>query len=173
MNKATGRRFLMGTLAVSFAAIFTACQSTPTRAATELKRLQGHWEGEKRGGKRTVTITGNALRFEDTKQKDWYETVFSLPDGANPPHLRARIVKARQTKDVGIVVYALYRIEGDTLTLLGCVTDPRDLPKDFGIEPSAFNLGDLGINLGMANSADDEAERRYVLKKVPASGKAR
>src|SRR5206468_9568388 len=74
MKKAPNGQFLLGAFALSFAALLSAGQSTPTPIAAELKRLQGYWEGEGAGGKCSITITGNSLHYR--AGTNWWKTTF-------------------------------------------------------------------------------------------------
>ena len=141
MKKATNGQSLLGTLALSLAALFTACQSTPTRTAAELKRLQGYWEGEGAGGKCSITITGNSLHYHVGA---WYKTTFTLPAGTDPQQLHATIKDCSPPTNnaIGKVVFAIFKIEDGTLTL--AEDDMSDKP------PKTFS----------------SASSRYVLKKV-------
>src|SRR5580765_4351322 len=99
MKKATNGQSLLGALAFSFAALFTACPSSPTQTAAEpstptpiaaeLKPLQGDWEGEGAGGKCSITITGDSLHYR--VGTTWYKTTFTLPAGTDPQQLHATI----------------------------------------------------------------------------------
>ena len=117
MKKATNGQSLLGTLALSLAALFTACQSAPTRTAAELKPLQGHWEGEGAGGKCSITIMGNSLHYRNNA--GWYKTTFTLPVGTDPQQLHATIKDCSppSTNAIGTVVFAIFKIEEQTLTL--------------------------------------------------------
>jgi uncharacterized protein (TIGR03067 family) len=123
---------LLGALALSLAALFTACpstpaqtaaeRSTPTPTAVELQLLQGTWEGVAAGheshGKIPITITGNSFHFHrDTNF--WFETTIALPAGTDPKQLRATIkgCPPSQTESIGKVVGAIFKIEDGTLTL--------------------------------------------------------
>ena len=129
MKKTTNGQFLLGALALSLAALFTACQSTPTRTAVELKRLQGHWEGDGAAGKCSITITGNSLHFH-ARTDFWYETTFTLPAGADPQQLHATIKDSSPpTNGIGQVVFAIFKIEDGTLTLAYLQTGAA--PKSF------------------------------------------
>src|SRR6185369_13956757 len=141
MKKATNGQSLLGALALSLAALFTACQSTPTRTAAELKRLQGDWEGEGAGGKCSITITGNSLHY---RVGAWYKTTFTLPAGTDPQQLHATIKDCwpPSTNAIGTVVFAIFKIEDGTLTL--AEDDMSDQP------PKTFS----------------SASSRYVLRKV-------
>ena len=121
MKRTSSRPFLSGALALLLAALFTACQSVPTRTAADaadLRRLQGHWEGSGPGGECSVTISGNSLVFY-ARADFWYETTFTLPAGTNPQQLHATIIKdsSPQQADIGTVVVAVFKIEYGTLTL--------------------------------------------------------
>jgi hypothetical protein len=80
MKQAPNGQFLLGALALSLAALFTGCPSTPTQTtakpstpppiAAELIPLQGYWEGEGAGGKCSITITGNSLHYR--VGTNWY-----------------------------------------------------------------------------------------------------
>ena len=89
MKKAPNGQFLLGAFALSLAALLTAGQSTPTRTAVELNRLQGYWEGEGAGGKCSITIVGNSLHYRNSG--GWFKTTFTLPAGTDPRQLHATI----------------------------------------------------------------------------------
>ena len=158
MKKATNRQSLLGALALSSAALLTAYQSTPaqtppksstpTAIASELKPLQGYWEGEGAGGKCSITITGSSLHYRNSS--GWFKTTFTLPAGADPQQLHATIKEnSPPSKDaIGQVVFAIFKIEDGVLTLT--TYDGSDEP------PKTF----------------DNATSRYVVKKVPPQRKS-
>lgn len=96
---------------------------------TELDRLQGYWEGEGSGGKCTITITGNSLRY--CAGTTCYEATFTLPAGTNPPQLHATLTGSSPPIEgtIGAVVVAIFKIEEGTLTL--GVGSPKEPPKTF------------------------------------------
>jgi len=141
MKKAPSGQFLLGALALSLAALFTGCLSTPAPIAAELEPLQGYWEGEGAGGKCSITITGNSLHYR--AGTNWWKTTFTLPAGTDPQQLHATIKESSPpTNGIGTVVLAIYKIEDGTLTL--AEVDGSDKP------PETF----------------DSAASRYDLKKV-------
>jgi len=95
MKKAPNGQFLLGALALSLAALFTGCPSTPTPIPAELIPLQGYWEGE------------------------GYKTTFTLPAGTDPQQLHATIKEYSPPTNnaIGKVVFAIFKIEDGTLTL--------------------------------------------------------
>ncbi len=139
MKNATNGQSLLGALALSLAASFTACQSTPTRTAAELKRLQGYWEGEGAGGKCSISITGNSLHYH--VGTSWYKTTFTLPAGTDPQQLHATIKDCSPptSNAIGKVVFAIFKIEDGTLTL--AEDDMSDKPpKTFPSASSRYNV---------------------------------
>ena len=151
MKKATNCQSLLGALALSSAALFTACQRTPAQTAAEpstptpiaagLKPLQGYWEGEGAGGKCSITITGNSLHYR--AGTNWWKTTFTLPAGTDPKQLHATIKDSSPpTNGIGQVVFAIFKIEDGALTL--AIDDMSDKP------PKTF----------------PEASSRYKVKKV-------
>src|SRR4051812_48921312 len=138
MKKATNGQFLLGALALSLAALFTACQRTPTPMAAELKPLQGYWEGEGAGGECSITITGNSLHYRNSA--GWFKTTFTLPAGTDPQQLHATIQDSSPPRNgIGKVVYAIFKIEDGTLTL--AEDDMSDKPpKTFPSALSRYNV---------------------------------
>jgi hypothetical protein len=130
MKKAPNGQVLLGVSALSLAALLTGVESTPTRTAVERDRLQGYWEGEGAGGKCSITITGNSLRYR--AGKNWYQTTYTLPAGTDPQQLHATIKDSwpRSEDVIGRVVCAIFKIEDETLTL--AVYDmSHEPPKSF------------------------------------------
>jgi hypothetical protein len=134
-----------------------AAGTTDQPTAAELQPLQGTWEGFMVGheadGKVTITITGNSLRFR--RDADfWFETTFTLPAGTYPQQLHATIKDCPQPcDDIGKVVFAIFKIEDGTLTLVGIQASAVDPPKNFGEIPSF----------------EDDRKFRYKLKKAQPS----
>ncbi len=128
---------MWGAFALSLAALLAAGQSTPTRTARELDRLQGYWEGEGEGGKCSITITGNSLHYR--AGTNWYETTFTLPASTDPQQLHATIKECwPPSKDaIGKVVFAIFKIEDGTLTLAAYDTSDEP-PKTFASATSRY-----------------------------------
>ena len=137
MKKAPNGPFWLGAFALSLAAWFTACQSTPTRTAAELKRLQGYWVGVGSESNTSITITGNSLHFY-ARTDYWYGTTFTLPSGTDPQQLYATIKEGVDFQtdpkaSTGSVVAAIFKIEDGALTF-AVAPSPYKPPKTF---PSA------------------------------------
>ena len=138
MKKATGSRLLLGSLALLLALWLTGCQSTQTRIAAELIPLQGYWEGEGAGGKCSINITGNSLHYR--AGTNWWKTTFMLPAGTDPQQLHATIKQSSPpTNGIGTVVFAIFRIEDETLLL--AEDDASDKPpKSFAEASSRYTV---------------------------------
>jgi hypothetical protein len=74
--------------------------------------------GHEPEGKYTITITGNSLHFQGPKAEDRYKATFTLPGGTFPQQLHATITESTDPDDVGRVVFAIFKIENGTLTLV-------------------------------------------------------
>jgi hypothetical protein len=126
--------------------------------AAELQPLQGSWEGvlvgQEAAGKVSITITGNVLHFQGLNPTEWYETTFTLPAGTYPQQLHATIKACPDPcDDIGKVVFAIFKVEDGTLTLVGIQATAVEPPKTFGEIPGF----------------KDERAFRYELKKVQPS----
>src|SRR5438445_543569 len=141
MKKAPNHPFLLGAFALSLMALFTGCPSavelTPTDS--QLKLLQGCWEGQGAGGKCSITITGNSLHYR--AGTNWFKTTFTLPAGTDPQQLHATIKESSPPTNnaIGTVVFAIFKIEDGTLTL--AEDDMSDKPpKTFPGASSRYNV---------------------------------
>ena len=106
--------------------------SQPT--AAELQPLPGSWEGvlvgREAAGKVSITITGNSLHFQGLNPDEWYETTFTLPAGTYPRQLHATIRDCpHPCDDIGKAVFAIYKVEDGTLTLVGIQATAAEPPK--------------------------------------------
>jgi uncharacterized protein (TIGR03067 family) len=137
----------------------------PTAAQTQ--SLQGTWKGVLAGretaGKITITITGNSLHFQGLDTNEWYDTTFTLPPGTDPQQLHATIKVCPRPDSIGKVVFAIFKIEDGTLTLVGREASAQEPPKTFD--------GDRTLFGGEASVLDEpktpESIFRFVLKKAP------
>ena len=141
MKKAPNGPFWLGAFALSLAAWFTACQSTPTRTAAELKRLQGYWVGVGSESNTSITITGNSLHYY-SRTDFWFKTTFTLPAGTDPQQLRVTIkdcAEGKTNSTIGQVVVAIFKIEDGTLTLAN-LQGPEAAPKSFEDEGNQLHI---------------------------------
>lgn len=143
MKKVSKIHFLWAVVGLSLSVLFVSGQKLPARPEIELKRLQGYWEGDGAGGKCSITIKDDSLFYR--AGTNWWKTTFTLPAGTNPQQLHATIKDSLPpSKDsIGTVVYAIIKIEGDTLTL-ALFDKPEEPLKTF-----------------------EEATTKYVVKKTP------
>ena len=76
----------------------------------------------------TITITGNSFHFHrDTNF--WFETTITLPAGTDPKQLHATIKDCPTADSIGQVVFAIFKIEDEKLTL--ATTGGEEAPKSF------------------------------------------
>ena len=125
-------------------ALVCAEAGSPSPApAAELQRLQGSWEGVLEGheteGRVSITITGNTLQFQGLKPTQRYAATFTLPAGTDPQQLHATIKEGLGPKDVGQVVFAIFKIENGTLTLAGISESDAQSPRLSGKDPGFEN----------------------------------
>ena len=130
MTETLNRRLKMCVTVLLLASWFMAFQGAPMRTNGSLGSLQGHWEGHGPGGDCSVTISGNSLHFK-ARPDFWFETTFTLPSGTDPSQLHATIVKesSPEGSNIGTVVVAVFKIEGETLTL-GVIEDFDAPPEE-------------------------------------------
>jgi uncharacterized protein (TIGR03067 family) len=119
----------LAAFALAMSVLFSQGQSVAPGREADLKRMQGYWEGEGAGGKCAITITNNTLHYR--AGNGWFMTTFTLPDKTSPQQLHATITdSAPPTNSIGTVVHAIFKIEGDTLTL--ATIDINEMPpQDF------------------------------------------
>ena len=92
--------------------------------------------GQEAAGKVSITITGNSLHFQGLNPDEWYETTFTLPAGTYPQQLHATIKDCpHPCDDIGKAVFAIFKIEDGTLTLVGIQATAVEPPKTFGEFP--------------------------------------
>src|ERR1041385_7379915 len=111
MKKTPNGQFLSGAFALSLTALLTACRSTPTQIAPELKSLQGYWQGEGGAGNISINITGNSLNYY-ARPDHWFKPTLSLLAGSAPQQLRDTIKDSgeKPPKSIGEVVASIDKI---------------------------------------------------------------
>ena len=144
MKNARNGPLLLGAFTLSTAALFTACQSTPTPTAAALKSLQGYWVGVGSESNTSITITGNSLHYY-SRTDFWFETTFTLPAGTDPQQLRVTIKDCSPPKNpIGKVVLAIFKIEDGILTLANFgdldADGPPKSPKSFEDERNQLTV---------------------------------
>lgn len=97
--------------------------------------LQGTWRGHELGAKAEgsfyLAVSGTHLEFRGADPDEWYKGIFSLRDNKEPKQLVAAILECSVPEYVGQTIYAIYRIEGNTLTLAGNEPGNPDAPAAF------------------------------------------
>lgn len=92
--------------------------------------------GHEAAGKISITITDNSLNFQGLNESQWFKTTFTLPPGTYPQQLHATIKDCFEPcDDIGKVVFAIFKIEDETLTLVGIQASAVEPPKTFGEIP--------------------------------------
>ncbi len=96
--------------------------------------LQGTWTGQEMGagpGSSTVVINGSHLEFRAAEAADWYKATFSLRVNTNPKQAVLVISDCPEPEYIGKTAYAIYKVEGDTFTVVGNRPGNPSLPASF------------------------------------------
>jgi len=153
MNHAMKRMIL---LSLSIAAIFaTGCSTTsqssccdPASASSpppkpKLTAIEGSWTGQEvtpgREGPASLLVSGRTLEFHGAASDDWLKGTFTLHEETNPKQLTGAIIECPAQDYVGKNFYAIYKIEGDTLTVAGNEPGNTNIPTLFD-DPGARQI---------------------------------
>jgi uncharacterized protein (TIGR03067 family) len=104
--------------------------------------LQGKWVGDTDGQEVSVTIKDRNLYF--FRDNDfWFETTLTINNDVYPNQLRATIERTTDSQEsaIGKSVPAIYKVEGDTLTMLAFSDEQDTPPENFdGSDGSLYEL---------------------------------
>ncbi|MGA3163081.1 MAG: hypothetical protein ABSD77_02625 [Verrucomicrobiota bacterium] len=102
---------------------------------SDLATLQGTWKGHEIAGNtegsRYLIISGNAIEFQGVNSDDWCKGTFTIREDTNPRQIVGTVTECHMHKYVGKTAYAIYRLEGDTLTVTGYEPGTPNVPSDF------------------------------------------
>ncbi len=115
------------------AVLLTGCSSLPR---SDAKGLQGAWEGQGFGEtdshKVTFVIAGSSFEFRDqTEPRVWYKGTFALREDTTPHQFLATITECPFDQYTGKTSVAIYRLEGQHLTLTGNEPGKPEAPVSF------------------------------------------
>jgi uncharacterized protein (TIGR03067 family) len=121
-------------LCVSAALLILAGCAT-TEQSSERSRLQGTWKGPevhgRNDGDAVLKISGNHLMFTGPDTNEWYKATFNLREDVTPHRVSALITDCPDPRYKGRTAQALYKLEGETLTITGNEPGRPDFPDSF------------------------------------------
>jgi uncharacterized protein (TIGR03067 family) len=90
---------------------------------SDLTMLQGTWKGQEIGGNtegsRYLIISGNTIEFQGANNDDWCRGTFTVREDTNPRQIVGTVTQCHSPRYIGKTARAIYRVEGDTLTVTG------------------------------------------------------
>jgi uncharacterized protein (TIGR03067 family) len=135
-------------VSLSVAAMFawgcsTPSDSKPAGAAPEsaapannsASAFDGLWKGREvtpgREGPASLTIAGQALEFHGANSDDWLKGTFTVRDDATPKQFIGTVTDCGGPEYIGKKCYAIYKVEGNTMTIAGYEPGVMDFPAAF------------------------------------------
>jgi uncharacterized protein (TIGR03067 family) len=122
---------------ITMAALIIMTAGCATTPRDDLATLQGTWTGTEIGAAKPVKgtcqfiITGDRLEYRGANPQEWYKGTFSLPQGTDPCQLIGVIKECPFPEYVGKTSRAIYRIDGNTLTIAGHEPGSGTTPEHF------------------------------------------
>jgi len=95
----------------------------PAPAQPDSAALQGTWKGKEIGGQVEgdvyLIIKGKELEYRGADPGEWYKGTFTVREDKQPRQLIGEVQDCPAPKYVGKQCLAIYRIDGDRLTITG------------------------------------------------------
>jgi uncharacterized protein (TIGR03067 family) len=112
----------------------TAAESpAPLRASPTA--FEGSWKGHEvtpgREGPASLTFSGQTIEFHGSDANDWLKATFTIREDTTPKQWAGVITECSDSEYVGKKSYAIYRLEGDTLTISGYEPGNANIPSAF------------------------------------------
>jgi len=102
---------------------------------SDSEALQGTWKGQELGGDAEgdcyLIVSGKDFEFRGPDTNEWYKGTFTLREDAKPKQLLGSVTECCAPQYVGKMSHAIYRIEGDKLTLTAKAPGDPELPSGF------------------------------------------
>jgi RNA polymerase sigma factor (sigma-70 family) len=101
---------------------------------SDMATLQGTWTGSEIGagdGLATVVVRGSTLEFRGANPAEWYKATFSLRHNTSPKQAVLVIIDNPEPDYMGKIAHAIYKLEGDTFTVVGNEPGDPSLPSSF------------------------------------------
>jgi len=118
------------------AVLMSGCGSKEETPApvSDRETLQGTWVGAEVGqdGQAKVVFTDNTIHFTGTHPQEWYKGTMVLNEETTPKQGDFTISECPLQDYVGKVAKAIYKLEGDTLTMAG--SEPGDETRPAGFD---------------------------------------
>jgi uncharacterized protein (TIGR03067 family) len=122
-------------LVIAFCGAAILASGCSTLHKSDSADLQGTWKGQEMGGGTggtySLLISGNTLEFRGEDENEWYKGTFTLRENKIPHQVVVAITQCSAPQYVGETTYAIYRLEGDSLTLTGNEPGNPAVPSGF------------------------------------------
>jgi len=113
----------------------TASASRVATAESDSAALQGTWKGKEISGQSDgdvfLIISGQGLEYRGADPGEWYKGTFTLRDDKTPKQLIGEVRDCPEPKYIGKQCLAIYRIDGDKLTITGNEPGNPEVPPAF------------------------------------------
>jgi len=105
------------------------------QSKADLAAVQGTWKGDEPKTDTEVqpslTLAGNTLEFRGSNPNEWYKATYTLRGDTTPKQMVVKITECPFPKYVGKTAFAIYKIDGNALTIAANEPGNPNIPKAF------------------------------------------
>ncbi len=130
------KTFALAVMVVAGLLLSCGCATTPKR---DLSRWQGAWVGKEIGGENgecRMNIAGDTIRFQGALPQEWYAGTLALNPKAHPRQAMILVESCAYPKYINQTVKAIYKLEGESLTLAHNQPGDEAAPGAFARNPT-------------------------------------
>jgi uncharacterized protein (TIGR03067 family) len=95
--------------------------------------LQGVWINADGSPYPNLVLEGTNFKFQDRNSNQWYQATFSVREDAAPKQLEGVVTGCFLPQYVGKTFHAIYKIDGDNLTLVASEPGSSAAPTGFDL----------------------------------------
>ena len=120
--------------------LMSGCNSTDDTPISDIEKLQGTWVVWELGreGEAKLIFSGNSIDFKGAHPQEWFKGNAVLNEESTPRQIDFTISECAIPDHVGKTSKAIYKLEGNTLTLAGPRPGDESRPNSF--DPSGARV---------------------------------